>query len=156
VFYGWGINGEVPDLQPMRVKAFGALFRSVLPNGYLAIEHTPGTIPCGEGGSDYAAGGLMTTFDTIMSEFNTVHEDSCWQVVGRMVSPYNRPPDQPAGDDPHPPFYLAPGTSRGPYFYVGFEPTKGGVYEWCRGRCSEQDVIDTRNYLKALGCQFTG
>jgi hypothetical protein len=156
VFYGWGIPGEVPDLQPTRVKDFGALFRSVLPNGYLAIEHTPGNIPCGEGGSDYAAGGLMTTYDTILSEFNTVHEDSCWQVVARMVPDYHRPPDQPAGDDPHPPFYLAPGNPRGPYFYVGFEPTKGGVYQWCRGQCSEQDVVDTRNYLKALGCAYTG
>ncbi len=156
VFYGWSNPGETPDPQPGRVRDFGELFRSLLPNGYLAIEHTPGNIPCGEGGSDYGAGGLMTTYDTIMSEFNTVHENSCWQIVGRMVSPYNRPPDQPAGDDPHPPFYLAPGTPRGPYFYVGFEPTKGGVYEWCRGRCSEQDVIDTRNYLKAIGCQFTG
>lgn len=156
VFYGWGIPGEVPDLQPTRVKDFGALFRSVLPNGYLAIEHTPGNIPCGEGGSDYAAGGLMTTYDTILSEFNTVHEDSCWQVVARMVPDYHRPPDQPAGDDPHPPFYLAPGNPRGPYFYVGFEPTKGGVYQWCRGQCSAQDVVDTRNYLKALGCAYTG
>lgn len=144
------------DSQQQRVKDFGVLFRQLLPNGYLAIEHTPGNIPCGEGGGDYAPGGLMRTYDTIMSEYNTVHEDSCWQVVGRMVSPYNRPADQPAGDDPHPPFYLAPGNERGPYYYVAFEPTKGGIYEWCRGRCTVQDVTNTRTYLRELGCAYTG
>lgn len=156
VFYGWGISGEVPDRQPERVQKFGELFRRLLPNGYLAIEHTPGNIPCGEGGADFAPGGLMRNYDTILSEFNTVHEDSCWQVVARMVPRYNRPSDQPAGDDPHPPFYLAPGNERGRYFYVAFEPTKGGVYEWCRGRCSLADVNDVRAYLRGLGCELTG
>ncbi len=156
VFYGWGIPGEVPDRQPERVRTFGELFRSLLPAGYLAIEHTPGNIPCGEGGGDFAPGGLMRNYDTILSEFNTVHEDSCWQVVARMVPNYTRPPDQPAGDDPNPPFYLAPGNERGPYFYVGFEPTQGGVYEWCRGRCTLADVEAVRAYLRALGCAYTG
>lgn len=156
VFYGWGVDGEVPDQQPDRVRKFGELFRQLLPNGYLAIEHTPGNIPCGEGGGDYAPGGLMTNYDTIMSEFNTVHEDSCWQVVARMVQSYVRPPDQPPNDDPNPPFYLAPGNPRGPYFYVAFEPTKGGVYEWCRGWCTLADVQAVRAYLLGLGCTFTG
>lgn len=156
VFYGWGFDGEVPDQQPDRVRLFGERFRSVLPEGYLALEHTPGNIPCGEGGSDYAPGGLMRHYDTILSEFKTVHEDSCWQVVARMVAHYVRPPDQPDGDDPHPPWYLAPGTPRGPYFYVAFEPTIGGVYEWCRGRCTLADVNNVRTYLRGLGCALVG
>lgn len=156
VFYGWGRAGEVPDQQPTRVNAFGTLFRKLLPTGHLAIEHTPGNIPCGEGGTDYAPGGLMRNYDTILSEFNTVHEDSCWQIVARMVATYHRPFDQPAGDDPHPPFYLAPGTDRGPYFYVAFEPTQGGAYEWARGRCTLADVNATRDYLRSLGCRLTG
>lgn len=155
VFYGWGVKGEVPDQQPDRVRKFGELFRRVLPNGYLAIEHTPGNIPCGEGGGDYTPGGLMWAYDTIMSEFNTVHQDSCWQVVARMVRSYTRPPDQPSGDDPNPPFYLVD-SMRGPRFYVAFEPTSGGVYEWCRGRCSVQDVNDVRTYERAMGAQFVG
>ena len=149
-------TAEQLDAQQQRVKTFGEHFRSLLPEGYLAIEHTPGNIPAGEGGGDYAPGGLMTTYDTILSEFNTVHEDSCWQIVGRMVSPYHRPPDQPAGDDPHPPFYLAPGSPRGPYFYCAFEPTDGGAYEWCRGRCTVEDVNTVRAYLRDLGCTYTG
>jgi hypothetical protein len=156
VFYGWGPEGEVPDRQPARVKAFGELFRGTLPDGYLALEHTPGNIPCGEGGQDFAPGGLMRNYDTILSEFGTVHEDSCWQVVARMVHPYHRPPDQPAGDDPNPPFYLAPGTERGRYYYVAFEPTVGGVYEWCRGRCTLEQVNAVRAYLHGLGCELTG
>lgn len=156
VFYGWGRPGEVPDQQPTRVNAFGSLFRKLLPNGYLAIEHTPGNIPCGEGGTDFVANGLMTNYDTILSEFNTVHEDSCWQVVGRMVSPYHRPADQPAGDDPEAPFYLAPGNPRGPYFYVAFEPTQNGAYDWVRNNCSLADVNATRDYLRSLGVTLVG
>lgn len=147
VFYGW---------EPEQVQAFGELFRSLLPNGALAIEHNTGHIPCGEGGQDYAPGGLMQHYDTILSEFNTVHEDSCWQIVARLVPSYVRPPDQPAHDDPNPPFYLAPGNVRGPYFYVAFEPTVGGVYQWCRGYCSLDDVNAVRSYLRGLGCALTG
>lgn len=155
VFYGWG-KRETPDLQPTRVRLFGELFRRLLPNGYLAIEHTPGNIPCGEGGGDFGPGGLMRHYDTILSEFNTVDEDSCWQVVARMVPHYTRPSNQPDGDDPNPPFYLKPGTERGPYFYVGFEPTTGGVYEWCRGKCTLSDVNAVRAKLRAMGVRYTG
>lgn len=144
------------DDQQTRIRDFGELFRRVHPTGYLSIQHTPGDIPVGLGPADYAPGGMMQHFDTILSEFNSVHEDSCWQIVGRMVSPYHRPPEQPAGDDPNPPFYLAPGTPRGPYFYVAFEPTKGGLYEYCRGACTLADVITTRTYLRNLGCLYTG
>jgi hypothetical protein len=141
---------------PENVRAFGELFRSLLPHGALAFEHSTGHIPCGEGGADYAPGGLMRNYDTILSEFNSVHEDSCWQIVARMVPHYVRPPDQPAGDDLNPPFYLAPGTPRGPYFYVAFEPTIGGVYQWCRGDCTLDDVNAVRSYLRGLGCELTG
>lgn len=144
------------DDQQTRVKEFGELFRRILPQGYLAIEHTPGNIPCGEGGGDYAPGGLMTTYDTIMGEFNTVHEDSYWQIAGRMLDVYHRPPDQPAGDDPNPPKYLGPDSPRGPYFWVGFEPTVGGVYQWCRGGCSLADVQNVDRYMRDSGCTLTG
>lgn len=155
-FYGWSIDFEVPDLQPTRVRQFGELFRSLLPQGHLAIEHTPGNIPVGNGPSDYAPGGMMTTYDTVLSEFGDVHSDSCWQVVARMVPSYTRPPDQPASDDPHPPHYLAVDTLRGPYFYVAFEPTIGGVYQWARGQCTLADVNAVRAYTRAMGCTLVG
>jgi hypothetical protein len=98
----------------------------------------------------------MVTFDTILSEYNTFHEDSYWQIAGRMISPYHRPADQPAGDDPNPPFYLGPGSPRGPYFYVAFEPTKNGVYEWCRGRCSREAMQQEDAYIRATGVTWTG
>jgi hypothetical protein len=98
----------------------------------------------------------MVDYDTILSEFATVHEDSFWQVAGRMVDPYNRPPDQPAGDDPNPPKYLAVDSPRGPYVYVGFEPTTGGAYQWVRGQCTVQNVQDVRHYQEAAGVLYTG
>jgi hypothetical protein len=186
VFYGWGgvetaqmsapvplrwrfvraLVGEIPmpaqmsatelDDQQTRVKQFGELFRSILPAGYLSIEHTPGNIPCGEGGGDYAPGGLMTTFDTMMGEYHTFHEDSYWQIAGRMLDAYHRPADQPAGDDPNPPKYLGPDSPRGPYFYVVFEPTTNGVYEWCRGRCTREQMQQEDAYIRATGATLTG
>jgi hypothetical protein len=164
VRWRYGTGGKAPtpltakqlDEQQTRVKQFGALFRQVLPLGYLGIEHTPGNIPCGEGGGDYAPGGLMTTYDTIMGEYNTFHEDSYWQIAGRMLEDYHRPPDQPRGDDPNPPHYLAPGNPRGPYFYVVFEPTKAGAYEWCRGRCTLEQIQQEDRYIRSTGATLTG
>jgi hypothetical protein len=148
-------SAELDD-QQQRVKQFGERFREVLPLGYLGIEHTPGNIPAGEGGGDYAPGGLMTTYDTMMGEYNTFHEDSYWQIAGRMLDDYVRPPDQPAGDDPHPPKYLGPDSPRGPYFYVVFEPTRPGVYEWCRGNCTREQMQQEDAYIRATGATLTG
>jgi hypothetical protein len=144
------------DEQQQRVKDFGLLFRSILPLGNLAIEHTPGNIPTGEGGGDYAPGGLMQTYDTILSEFDTFHQDSYWQIAGRMLEHYVRPSDQPAGDDPHPPWYLATGNPRGPYFWCAFEPTKHGAYEWCRGRTTREAMQQEDAYIRATGATLTG
>jgi hypothetical protein len=144
------------DDQQQRVKAFGELFRQILPLGYLAIEHTPGNIPVGEGGGDYLPGGLMCTYDTIMGEYDTFHQDSYWQIGGRMIRPWNRPPDQPAGDDPHPPMYLSQDNPRGPFFYVVFEPTRPGAYEWCRGRCTLEQIKQEDAYIRASGATLTG
>jgi hypothetical protein len=104
----------------------------------------------------------MRHYDTILGEYRTVHEDAFWQVCGRMLEHYVRPPDQPPGDDPasgqvpnvH--YYLAPGNERGEYFYVCFEPTVGGVYEWCRGRCSLADVVRVDRYMRDAGALYTG
>lgn len=150
VFYGWGYPGEVPDRQPDRVVHFGQVFRSALPDGYLAIEHTPGNIPVGEGGSDWASGGRMQCYDCVLSEFNwPATGDQVWQVVGRLNRPYHRPPDQPAGDDPNPPWYLEPPTPRGPVFYVPFEYA---TYQWTRGQVTAEQVQAARQYFYDLGC----
>lgn len=154
VLYARFWDGVFYGSTPANIGAFGQAFRALLPNGYLAIEHQPGRIPCGEGGGDYAAGGLMTTYDTICGEYDwPPNADSTWQVIGRMVSPYTRPPDQPAGDDPHPPFYLAPGSPRGPYFYCAFED---GEYQWVRGQVTLEQIQTERQYFKDMGCTYTG
>jgi hypothetical protein len=154
VFYGWGGDPDGVDRQPQRVFAFGSLFRSVLPDGYLAIEHDLGHIPVGEGGAEYAHG--MQAYDVIMSEFSNwpATGDPVWQVAARLLGPaYRRPPDQPAGDDPRPPFYLAPGTPRGPYFACAFEYAK---FVESRGRISQEEVDRARQYYRRLGYTYTG
>jgi hypothetical protein len=154
VFYGWGGDADGIDRQPQRVIAFGSLFRSILPDGYLAIEHNIGHIPVGEGGREFGAG--MQSYDVILSEFPNWPEtgDAVWQIAGRLLGPrYRRPPDQPAHDDPSPPFYLAPGTPRGPYVAVAFEFAK---FPESRGRNTVEDVDRARAYYRSLGYTFTG
>lgn len=145
VFYGW---------TPQQVQAFGALFRSLLPDGYLGIEHDIGHIPVGNGAGDYAAGGMMTDYDVILGEFAypQYQADSTWQVLGRMVRPYHRPPQQPANDDPNPPFYLAPNSPRGPYYYIAFEI---GEYQWVRNQVTAAQLAQAGADFSAMGATFT-
>lgn len=156
VFYGWGDPPGQPDLQPTRIASFGQLFRQILPDGFLAIEHATGVIPVGGGVNDYNPGGKMQPYDVIMSEFNNwpITGDPTWQIAGRMLGPaFHRPADMPSGDDPNPPFYLAAGTPRGPYRTVAYE---FATYPWVRGRISAADVEAGRLYYQQLGYTYTG
>jgi hypothetical protein len=153
VFYGWGIEGEVPDLQPQRVIDFGKLFRSILPSGYLGIEHSTGKIPIGESGKDWKNGGPLDAYDTLLSEYDpfNLHSDSTWQILGRCTRPYNRPSDQPAHDDPNPP-YIIEDCSRGARFYIMYELL---TYLWVRGKCSIEDCNNAYDYFKSMAPNAT-
>lgn len=144
IFYSW---------EPQQVQAFGRLFRSIFPDGVLGLEFNTGHIPLGEGGGDYLPGGRMADYDVIYGEFNpfNYHEDSTWQVVGRMVSPYRRPWDQPANDDPHAPFYLGTPNPRGPWFFIAFEIL---TYIWTRGQVDAAGVAAYRKYFADMGCRY--
>lgn len=152
VFYGWGINGEVPDLQPTRVIKFGNHFREIKPDGNLLIHHSTGKIPVGESGIDWTTGGPLDAYDGLLSEFNpfNLHEDSTWQIVGRCYRPYVRPPDQPTGDDPNPPFIIHPCT-RGERFYILYELF---TYLWVRDRITIAECNEGFDYMTTMapGC----
>ncbi len=110
---------------------------------------------------------MMADYDVIVSEFqdglprtsdpdpDTNPGSSIWMVIDRMVHPFHRPSDMPTGPkwDPNPPFYLAQGSPRGRYFYCAFE---WNAYEWVRNRISAADIEANRQYLKSMGCEFTG
>lgn len=147
VFYG---------SSPQNIASFGEQFRSILPNGYLAIEHNPGHIPVGNGPGDYELTGMMSSYDVIVTEFDeNLSQDSTWQVAARLLGPrYHRPSDQPAGDDPSPPFYLAPGNTRGGYFTCGMEWV--GEYLWVRGQTTLETVESQRAYLRMMGYEYLG
>lgn len=152
VFYGWEPSGTI-------IPAWAAHFRSIWPTGYLGLEHGTGHIPLGEGGDDYKPGGRMRDFDIILSEYDqNLHQDSCWQINGRLTHPYNRPSDQPSGDDPTPPFYLSTPNARGMWGHCAFE---NGEYEFVHFGLQNlpaavQTVQTNRAYQKAMGCQFCG
>jgi hypothetical protein len=150
VFYGW---------TPEQVVAWGQLFRSICPHGYLGIEHNTGHIPVGEGTADWAHGGRMDPFDVVLSEFDPwgpgrpslVAGDGVWQIAARLLGPaYRRPPDQPVADDPHPPWYLVD-CSRGPRYAIAFETD---TYWWVRNQVSLAEVQRKRDYFTALGYRY--
>lgn len=150
VFYGW-----TPD----QVNAFGQRFRSLLPNGYLALEFSAGVTHLGNGAADYGPGGALQAFDLFYGDFfgwlpNGTAGDQVWQVVARMIGPaYRRPPDQPAQDDPSPPFYLRAGTPRGPYVYNALE---FDAFRWVRSQVTADIVRQERAYFQSIGCRYTG
>lgn len=145
IFYGW---------DPAQVAAFGVRFRELLPNGYLGIEFNTGHLPVGNGPGDYAPGGPMQAYDVIVCEFDRpLTQDSTWQIAARLLGPaYRRPAEEPAGDDPTPPFYLKDGTPRGPYFTVAYEYD---TYYWVRG-LPASEVDASRAYLRAIGFSEVG
>lgn len=151
VLYGRLWDGVFYGSTPANIANFGVQFRNLLPNGCLAIEHQPGRIPVGNDTTDFVPGGPMSTYDVIMSEFQdgAIHQDSTWQVADRLLGPaYKRPPDQPGGDDPRPPFVLGTPTERGPYYAVAFEYY---AYEWVRSRVSAATIQADRDYFVSLG-----
>ena len=153
VFYGWSIPGEVPDLQPTRVIAFGNLFRTILPNGYLGLEHSTGKIPVGEDGKDWKFNGPLDAYDVCLSEYDpfNLHSDSTWQIVGRLTRPYNRPSDQTPGDDPNPPYIIEP-CSRGVRFYIMYELV---TYLWVRGEITIEQCNQLYDYFVAMAPNAT-
>ena len=148
VLYARLWDGVFYGSSPEHIAEFGLTFRMAIPNGYLAIEHDPGHIPVGTGDQDYQPGGRMDAYDVVMGEFHSPpNDDATWQVLGRMIRPFHRPPDMPSGDDPNPPFYLVD-SIRGPRSYVVFEDDE---YAWVRGRISWQELKRRGDYYRSLG-----
>ncbi len=127
-FPGW--DGVFYGYTPEQVASFAAIARSAGAQ-YVGVEGSTGHIPVGNGSADYEPGGLMEGYDVILGEFNDGQfDDTVWQVLARMQRPYVRPADQPANDDPNPPFYLAQPSPRGPFYFRIFEYY---IYGWVRG-----------------------
>lgn len=137
------------------IKKFGTAFRAEMPEGYLCIEHQPGKIPSGDGEADWHPGGNMEGYDALLSEinFNNYYgpDDGLWQVAGRTIRPYHRPPEQQG--DPNPPFYLVD-SPRGPRYACCFEWE--GTYFRVRGKSTIEDEAERRAYIVALGYTYTG
>lgn len=145
VFYGW---------TPQQVQDFGALFRGQCPFCALGVEHDAGHIPLGEGGNDYLPGGRMKDYDFVLGEFDQdLNQDTTYQIVGRMVPNYVRPPEQSPNDDPNPPRYMRVPNARGPWAYNCFE---WGLYPWVRNRIAAATLAIGRLRLQTMGCQIVG
>lgn len=159
IWYGW---------LAWQIDAFGRLFRSLAPDGYLAIEFATGLIHLGNGPADWAPGGAMQAYDLLLGEFDQDRfDDSVYQVLARAIGPaYRRPPEQPPSDDPGAPFgplapdfYLHYLTPRGPYAYRVFE---FWMYPWVRippgdpiaAITSQQHVQLNRDRFVSMGAGY--
>lgn len=136
------------------IPEFGASFRTLYPdpNNCLIIEMQPGVIHLGDDVTTYGMSGMLHHYDGVCSEFDSnIHQDSTWQVVDRMVRPFNRPPDMPSWDDQNPPYYLGQGSigPRGKYYWIPFE---NKTYEWVRNRVSTQQLAAEKQYFINMGC----
>jgi hypothetical protein len=145
IFYGW---------PPAAVTKFGAYFRTLVLNGVLTMEFNTAHIPLGNGPADFTPTGAMKDYDGVLAEFDLwpMVGDGEWQILGRLFGPnFHRAPNQPATDDPHPPFYLAQPSARGPFVAVCWE---WGTYKFVRSQYAPSDLAAAIAYYLALGCPW--
>lgn len=149
-WYGWSAQ---------QVKDFGTLFRNVMgQQAVLCGEFGINGPHLGNGEKDYQPGGGLYDYDLFQLELDAGnaggHNDDLWQPGARMIGPaYVRPPDQPHGDDPSPPFYLIGGTDRGPFHAQAFEDW---LYYQVRNQCTIQQITDYRDYKRGVGFVLVG
>lgn len=152
IFYGWS---------PAQIQQWAAVARSINPGIMLGIEFNPGHIPLGNGEADYQLGGAMQDFDLVAAEANWPADDTSWQIIPRCYRPYFRPPNQPSGDDPNPPFYLID-SPRGPRFFFYMETW--WPYNWVRVNANDSNavaqaqagILDVRTQVRAMGPVYVG
>jgi hypothetical protein len=118
-------------------------------NGYLGVELEGGSCDWGGSAGNYTSPAGQD-LDLVLQEFpGPPTGDQVWQVAARELGPsYVRPPDQPVGDDPSPPWYLSPGTPRGPFVPIAFEYDE---YRWVRGDVTAGVIATEQAYLRAAG-----
>lgn len=143
---GW--DGVFYGYTPQHIFDWGAACRARFT--YCGIEHSTGHIPTGEGDADWIGAGGMRSYDLLLSEFDDGRfDDTVWQIGARLLGPlYRRPPEQPAADDPHPPFYLREATPRGPIVNCAFE---FGEYTSVHQGTTPATVATWRAYFRAVG-----
>ncbi len=145
---GW--DGVFYGYTPQHIYDWGNKCRSLFP--YCGLEHQTGHIPAGEGpGEWWAPNGPMSWCDLLLSEFNDDQfDDTVWQIAARLLGPaYRRPPNQPSGDDPNPPFYMRDATDRGPIVNCAFEY---GEFGFVHGQYDAAHVnTKQRPYFQRIG-----
>lgn len=135
--------------------------RSLGAGGYVGVELSAGYAHWGGEGRNYTslAGQAL---DIVFQEFGIGNPgqpgdnpDQVWQIAARELGPlYNRPPEQPAWDDPPPTAcYLCVGTPRGPFYVNAFEYD---TYLWVRARITAAQVQVDRAYMRARGYKIVG
>jgi hypothetical protein len=152
VFYGW---------PPEIIAQWMNRARAMRSNVYTGIEHQPGRIPTGDGEEDWRSSGTMANCDILLGEHTQPHSDSTWQVLGRTIRPFFRPPDMPSWDDPNPPFYLID-SIRGPREYCVFETMD--PYYWVRVNPNDANAVNAAiariesedSYFRLMGVQYLG
>lgn len=148
----------VPGWQPpSQVDEAILATRATCPNCVIALELSSG-FPfwggetAGQAQYETPAGQALDEVDWEGNSWPPSNWDQYWQVLARLLGPlYQRPPNQPAADDPPPvPCYACGNTPRGPRAIHCFEPF---TYQWVRGQVPTSQVPVALSTLRGLGCQ---
>jgi len=135
--------------------------RAACPGCVIALEFSSG-YPCWGGGDgcgdvnfNSPAGQALDEVDWEGNSWPPTNWDQYWQVLARLLGPtskggtYVRPSNQPADDDPSPPWYMKKGTPRGPWGVHCLEPY---TYQFVRGQVPLDQVPVVWRTLRAMGC----
>ena len=141
----------VPGFQPpSQVDDMVLQLRALAPNGIIGLELSTGYAFWWMGQDDYArpAGQAIDEVDLEMD--NWPAHMSSWQILARLVRPYNWPSDEPQSWDSHdPPFYPAPPTPRGDVKVHCFEY---GTYVITHHFAQPSDMLPAVPYYQNMGC----
>lgn len=119
VFYGWS-QAELGEW-------FNTSF-ALDPWNLYGMEHSTAHIPDGEAVAAWQPYGNMYHCKLLLGEFNDGQfDDTVWQILPRCMPPgtYKRPPEQPAGDDPRPPYHLVNGCAYRVFEYHMYDGVRG-------------------------------
>lgn len=150
-----GFDGVMPGWTPAGLDAYLVAIRGLVGSTRcVGLELASGYSHWGGGKANWDSPAGQAV-DFILQEFpGPPVGDQVWQIAGRLLGPgYHRPPQQPATDDPSPPYYLAGGTPRGARTVVAFEFE---TYRWVRSQIAAAQVAVERQSLIDVGYLYVG
>ena len=145
------LDSCVPGYQPpSQVDDVILKLRTLAPNAYVGMELSTGYSFWWMGQDDYARPAGQALDVVYLEMDNWPSRMSSWQILARLVRPYNWPSDEPQNWDSHnPPFYPLPVTPRGAVMIHCFEY---GTYVITHHIAPPSAMLSAIPYYQQAGC----